>query len=136
VIVERLDHVNIVTDKLAETARFYAELLDLEERDGPPPMKPEQVRWLHDSHGNAIFHLNSVDFASTFERPVAPGSPTGAIHHVALRCSNFDTVRGRLDKRGADYTINEVTSIGLTQIFTTDPNNVLLELNFFAAQTT
>ena len=32
-IVQRLDHVNIITDRLAETARFYAELLDLENID-------------------------------------------------------------------------------------------------------
>lgn len=38
-IVERLDHVNIIAADLAGTARFYAELLDLVEGDGPPPMK-------------------------------------------------------------------------------------------------
>ncbi len=131
-IVERLDHVNIITDRLAETARFYAELLDLEERDGPPSMAPEQVRWMYDGTGQAILHLNSPDFPRTFERAVAPGSETGAIHHVALRCGDFETVRSRLDARGAEYAVNEVPSIGLRQIFTPDPNNVLLELNFFA----
>jgi hypothetical protein len=29
--------------------------------------------------------------------------------------------------------VNDLSSIGLRQIFTADPNNVLLELNFFAA---
>ncbi|WP_095012988.1 VOC family protein [Tsuneonella mangrovi] len=132
-IVERLDHVNIITDRLAETARFYAELLDLEERDGPPPLAPEQVRWMYDQAGNAILHLNSVDCPRAFEREVEPGSETGAIHHVALRCGDFDEVRARLDARGADYAINDLSSIGLRQIFTPDPNNVLLELNFFAS---
>lgn len=131
-IVERLDHVNIITDRLSETARFYAELLDLEERDGPPPLKPEQVRWMYDSGGQAILHLNSTDCPRVFERAVAPGAETGAIHHVALRCGDFETVKARLDTRGADYRINDVPSIGLKQIFTADPNNVLLELNFFA----
>lgn len=131
-IVERLDHVNIITDDLAGTARFYAELLDLKEGDGPPPMKPEQVRWMFDSKGNAILHLNSVDFPRLFDRTVVPGEDTGAIHHVALRCGDFGKVKARLDTRGADYQINEVPSANLRQIFTTDPNNVLLELNFFA----
>jgi catechol 2,3-dioxygenase-like lactoylglutathione lyase family enzyme len=131
-IVERLDHVNIITDRLAETARFYAELLDLEERDGPPPLLPEHVRWMHDHAGNAILHLNSVDCPRAFDRAVAPGAETGAIHHIALRCGAFDTVKARLDARGADYTINDLSSVGLRQIFTADPNNVLLELNFFA----
>lgn len=132
-IVERLDHVNIITDKLAETARFYSELLDLDERDGPPPLKPEQVRWMHDSAGNAILHINSVECPRAFDREVAPGAETGAIHHVALRCGDFELVKSRLEARGVDYTVNDLSSIGLRQIFTADPNNVLLELNFFSA---
>ncbi|MEP5742324.1 MAG: VOC family protein [Marinomonas sp.] len=131
-IVERLDHVNIITENLAQTAQFYAELLDLEARDGPAPMKPEQVQWMHDASGQAILHLNSTDFPRVFDRAVSPGSETGAIHHVALRCGDFDTVKDRLDARGADYSVNDVSSIGLKQIFTAAPNNVLLELNFFS----
>ena len=34
---------------------------------------------------------------------------------------------------GADYKENLVSAISLRQIFTADPNNVLLELNFFAS---
>ena len=132
-IVQRLDHVNIITDRLAETARFYAELLDLEERDGPPPSLPSQVRWMYDHAGNAILHLNSVDCPRAFDRDITPGSETGAIHHVALRCGDFEEVKARLDARGADYKVNDLSSIGLKQIFTPDPNNVLLELNFFAS---
>jgi len=132
-IVERLDHVNIITDDLAGTARFYAELLDLEEGDAPSPMKPEQVRWMFDGNGIAILHLNSADFPRLYDRAVAADESTGAIHHVALRCGDFEAVKARLDARGSDYKINEVPSANLRQIFTTDPNNVLLELNFFAA---
>lgn len=132
-IVERLDHVNIITDGLKETARFYAELLDLEERDGPPPLKPEQVRWMYDAAGLAILHINSTDCPRAFDREVHPGRETGAIHHVALRCGEFETVKARLDQSNADYRVNDIPAIGLKQIFTADPNNVLLELNFFKA---
>jgi hypothetical protein len=58
--------------------------------------------------------------------------PTGSIHHVALRCQGYEETIGRLDARGADYQVNLVEAIGLRQIFTEDPNGVLLELNFFA----
>jgi catechol 2,3-dioxygenase-like lactoylglutathione lyase family enzyme len=132
-IVQRLDHVNIITDRLAETARFYAELLDLEERDGPPPSRPDQVRWMYDHAGNAILHLNSVDCPRAFDRAVMPGAETGAIHHVALRCGDFYAMKARLDARGSDYKVKDLSSIGLKQIFTADPNNVLLELNFFTS---
>lgn len=132
-IVQRLDHVNIITDRLAETARFYAELLDLEERDAPQPLLPEQARWMFDAGGQAILHLNAVDCPRAFDRNVTQGAETGAIHHVALRCGEFDEVKARLDARGADYKVNDLSSIGLRQIFTADPNNVLLELNFFTS---
>jgi len=51
---------------------------------------------------------------------------------VALKCTGYDEVKGRLDTMGADYAENLVSAINLRQIFTADPNNVLLELNFFA----
>lgn len=129
--VNALDHVNIITDRLDESARFYAELLDLERRDGPPPLTPQTAQWMCDAAGRPILHLNSLDCPRTFEREVQPGSLTGAIHHVALNCSGHDEVLARLDRMGAAFQTNTVESIGLRQIFTADPNRVLLELNFF-----
>ena len=129
--VKALDHVNIITDRLDDTADFYVRLLDLERRDGPPPLLAHQVQWMHDASGRAILHLNSVDCPRAFDRPVEPGALTGAIHHVALNCSGFDEVTRRLDAAGAEFRVNLIESIGLRQIFTPDPNNVLLELNFW-----
>ena len=130
-LVQRLDHVNIITDQLAETAQFYEELLDLEKRNGPPPSTPDNVLWMYDHSDQAILHLNSIEEPRAYDRKVEPGSETGAIHHVALLCGDFDEIKSRLDQRGADYTIRDIPSVSLKQIFTTDPNNVLLELNFF-----
>jgi len=130
--VEALDHVNIITDRLEDTAQWYADVLDLERRDGPPPLTPQTAQWMHDAQGRAIIHLNSVDCVRTYDREVQPGELTGALHHVALRLNGYEEVKARLDARGADYRENLVEAISLRQIFTTDPNNVLLELNFFA----
>lgn len=127
-----LDHVNIICRDLAETARFYAGLLDLEERDGPPHMRADQVRWMYDAGGNAVLHLNAPDFSRHYDRAVSEGEATGAIHHVAFRCDDFDAMIARLDARGTQYKVNDHSSSGLRQIFTSDPNNVLLELNFFS----
>lgn len=131
--VEALDHVNIITDKLDETADWYAKLLDLERRDGPPPLTPETAQWMCDAEGRAIIHINSVDCVRAYDREVKPGELTGALHHVALRLQGYEEVKARLDSRGADYQENLVEAINLRQIFTADPNNVLLELNFFSA---
>ncbi len=39
--------------------------------------------------------------------------------------------RARLDAHGRDYRRNGVEAISLRQLFTADPNNILLKLNFF-----
>lgn len=130
--VDALDHVNIITDKLDETAEFYAGLLGLTRREAPPPLTPQTAAWMYDGQGRAIIHINSIDCPRAYDREVQLGSLTGALHHIALKCSGYDEVKARLDAMGADYQENLVSAINLRQIFTADPNNVLLELNFFA----
>ena len=126
-----LDHVNIITADLEGTVRFYTELLELEPRDGPPPLTHENARWMYDESGRAIVHINSLECPRAYDREVHPG-PTGALHHVALRCSGYEEVRARLSRRGIGHELNDVSAVGLRQIFVLDPNRVLLELNFFA----
>lgn len=130
--VEALDHVNIITSDVEGSARFYAELLGLEPRDGPPPLTHETARWMYDAAGRAVVHINSLDCPRAYDREVRPG-PTGALHHVALRCSGYEELRARLQSRGLDHRLNEVSAVSLRQIFVLDPNGVLLELNFFSA---
>ncbi len=128
--VNALDHVNIFTEDMAGTTRFYADLLDLNVRNGPPPSKPEMVQWVYDDQNRPIFHINAKGAPQAFQRE-CPSGPTGPIHHVALSCSGKDEVIARLTARAAEFTVQGIPSIGLTQIFTHDPNGVLLELNFF-----
>lgn len=130
--VEGLDHVNIITSDLEGSVRFYAQLLGLEPRDGPPPLTHANARWMYDKTGRAMLHINTLDCPRAYDRAVAPG-PTGALHHVALRCSGYGQVKARLDAAGLEYRVNEVPAIGLRQVFVLDPNAVLLELNFFSA---
>lgn len=129
--VNRLDHVNIITDRLGETADFYAALLGLERRNAPPPLTPDNAQWMYDENGLAILHINSTDCPRTYDRMVEPGAVTGAIHHVALTCTGRAELMARITAMGLDCQTNHVAAIGLHQVFTTDPNNVLLELNFF-----
>lgn len=129
--VNALDHVNVITDRLDDTCRFYVALLGLERRDAPPPLTPQNAQWLYDKGGRAVLHINSTDCPRTFDRTVEPGALTGAIHHVALNCSGHDDVLARIAAMGLDCQRNTVSAIALRQIFVADPNNVLLELNFF-----
>ena len=128
--VNALDHVNIITADLDGTAQFYASLFGLERRDAPPPLTPANAQWMHDAAGRAIIHVNSLDCPRTYQREVSPG-PTGALHHVALNCSGYEQMLERLNAAGRTYQLNLVAAIGLRQVFTLDPNGILLELNFF-----
>lgn len=129
--VQALDHVNVITGDLEGTCAFYHELLGLERRDGPPPLTPQNAQWMFDHAGRAIIHINTEDCPRTFDRTVEPGALTGAVHHIALACSGHDELVQRIEARGLPYQANFVASIGLRQVFVADPNNVLLELNFF-----
>ena len=128
--VEALDHVNVVTSDLDRAESFYRALLALDTRPAPPPLTRETARWMFDTSGRAVLHLNSLDLPRFFDRDMAPG-PTGALHHVAFRCVGHDDTVARISAMGLDYRGNDVTAIGLRQIFVADPDGVLLELNFF-----
>ncbi|MGH8135288.1 MAG: VOC family protein [Steroidobacteraceae bacterium] len=128
--VNALDHVNIITADLERTASYYAALFGLERRDAPAPLTPANAQWMFDAADRAIVHINSLDCPRAFDRDVSPG-PTGALHHVALNCTGYDEMIARLQSRSLEYQVNLVPAIGLRQIFTVDPNGVLLELNFF-----
>ncbi len=125
-----LDHFNVITSDLDGTAKFYADVLELERRDAPLPSGPDKMQWMYNEKGQAIVHLNSVDCPRAYDRAVVPG-PTGALHHVALGCQGFDRMTARLEERGISFTVSMAPSANLRQIFLHDPNDILLELNFF-----
>lgn len=129
--VNALDHVNIITDDLDGTAEFYRGFLGLERRDAPAPLTPQNAQWMYDKGEKAILHINSTDCPRAFDRDVHPGDLTGAVHHVALNCTGYNEMIRRIEDRDLDYQVNHIVAIGLRQIFVADPNNVLLELNFF-----
>ncbi len=131
--INGLDHINIETVRLRETADFYAHAFDLVERDPPPNLDREKVRWMFDASERAIFHLStagSLIGADTGGPRDESGS--GAVHHVALDCKGFDAMVERLTQLGLEHRCNDLSQVGLKQIFVQDPNGVLIECNFRA----
>lgn len=128
--VSGLDHVNILTDDLETTASFYEQVLGFRRGRNPSVAAGIAGYWMHDAADQPIVHL--VDRLTGGSRYDAyhPGSPTNALHHVALRCKGFAETRERLDGLGLEYRVNDLQHIGLKQIFLVDPNAVNLELNF------
>ena len=76
-----LDHYNIRTRKLADTVRFYEEVLELKNGDRPNFSFPGA--WMY-SEGKPVVHI--VDISKTDEQQ-KPDS--GVVHHVAFASSGF-----------------------------------------------
>ena len=121
-----LDHFNIRTRKLADTVRFYEEILGLENGDRPNFAFPGA--WMY-SEGKPVVHL--VDISPTAEQQ-KPDS--GVVHHVAFVSQGFDGMRQRLKSKGMPYDARQVPGGDLWQIFVNDPNGVMIELNYEAAK--
>jgi catechol 2,3-dioxygenase-like lactoylglutathione lyase family enzyme len=121
-----LDHFNIRTRKLADTVRFYEDILGLEKGDRPNFAFPGA--WMY-SEGKAVVHL--VDISPTAE-PQKPDS--GVVHHVAFVSRGFAAMKARLQSRGMAFDSRQVPGGDLWQIFVNDPNGVMIELNYEAAR--
>jgi catechol 2,3-dioxygenase-like lactoylglutathione lyase family enzyme len=121
-----LDHFNIRTRNLADTVRFYEDVLGLEK--GYRPNFAFPGAWMY-SEGKAVVHL--VDISPTAE---AQKPDSGCVHHVAFVSRGFDAMRQRLQSKSMPFDARQVPGGDLWQIFVNDPNGVMIELNYEAAK--
>src|SRR4051794_8729176 len=117
-----LDHFNIRTRNLADTVRFYEDVMGLEK--GPRPNFAFPGAWMY-SEGKAEVHL--VDISKTDE-PQKPDS--GVVHHVAFASTGFNGMKKQLESKGTPYDSRQVRGGVLWQIFVDAPNGVMMELNY------
>jgi len=123
--VGMLDHYNVSTRKLADTVRFYEEVLGF--KNGPRPAFNFPGAWLY-SEGHPVLHLNDISPTDKVQPP-----DSGVIDHVAFGSRGFDAVKEHLTQKGVQFRTNQVPNSTRWQIFLSDPNNVLIELNFDVA---
>jgi catechol 2,3-dioxygenase-like lactoylglutathione lyase family enzyme len=128
--VKALDHVNIQTPALADTARFFEQVLELEARPPFPGADTSRVIWMFDAQDRPIVHLTTpgATFGADADRP--PRDDTGALHHVAFECDGHKAILARLERLGLAFQCRDIEALGLKQVFVSEPNGVLLELNF------
>ncbi len=120
--VGMLDHYNVSTRKLGDTVRFYEEILGFV--NGPRPPFDFPGAWLY-SDGHPVLHLNDI---SPTDKPQRPDS--GVIDHVAFGSRGFEAMKRHLAGKSVTFKVNQVPNSRRWQIFLTDPNNVMIELNF------
>lgn len=118
--VRGLDHINIGTVRLAETAAFFRDVLGL--REGWRPDFPFGGAWLYAGE-IAVVHL--------VELPAPRGpSNAAALDHFAFRIDDYDGVLERLDKARVKYATVDIPGTQIRQINVRDLNGVNIELNY------
>lgn len=121
-----LDHFNLRTRKIKETVHFYEDILGLE--NGARPNFSFPGAWMY-SEGRPVVHIVDISPTAELQKP-----DSGVVHHVAFVSSGFDAMKKRLAGKQFEFTAQEVPGNAIWQIFLTDPNGVVIELNYEAAK--
>ena len=122
--VESINHYNLrgsmpVLERMRD---WYRQTLGLEV--GDRPAFNNRGFWLYGG-GQPLLHLSEE---SRGESHPVPGS--GTFDHVAFACTDYDSMRKRLDSLGEKYRTADVPLTKTRQIFLRDPGGNGVELNF------
>ncbi len=113
-----LNHVNITTRDTDRAAKFYAQVLGLEE--GPNPAFARRLRWMYQG-AQPLVHISEAEESWT-------GGGEASFQHIAFRITNHDTAKQRVEELGLKYRINIMEDFSIRQIFFDDPDGVTVEL--------
>ena len=133
-----LNHFSIRATDLEACRRFYCDLLGLEL--GPRPSFDFPGLWLYAGDtavlANAVVHIVGIDPNDPENLERDPGSVpgSGALDHVAFAATGLAAMRERLRLTGVACRERTVPGFGLHQVFVDDPNGVVIELNYPAAE--
>ena len=138
-----LNHYSIRTTDIDASRDFYAQVLGL--TVGPRPEFPFPGAWMyrgnHADMNNAVVHIIGIDSQKTQGlqdylggREEGELQGTGAIDHIAFTADNLGSMLAHLNAHGVPYRERTVPGIGLHQVFLHDPQGVMVELNYPAAE--
>lgn len=138
-----LNHFSIRTLDLEATRVFYERVLGL--TVGPRPPFPFPGLWMysgdHGSVANAVVHIIGMDpndpeglKGYLGDRDLSSLRGSGAVDHVAFFAEDLAGMLRRLKGLGVPVRERTVPAIGLHQLFLDDPNGVVVELNYPAAE--
>ena len=138
-----LNHFSIRSGDLAACERFYCGLLGLQR--GPRPEFPFPGLWLYAGDtgvwANAVVHIIGIDRNDPEglrqylgDRDEASLKGTGTVDHIAFFATGLAAMLDRLEAQGVPLRERTVPGLGLHQVFVDDPNGVVIELNYPAAE--
>lgn len=129
-----LDHVNVRTTLMEQSRRFYQDLLGMTVGPAPGTSDLDLGAWVYSSDGRPVIHLNRAPEGADFlgeTRNWTELHGSAQVHHLAFRCSDYDATRARLQEAGLELRYMDVPQVNLRQIFVRDPNDIMIELNYY-----
>lgn len=138
-----LNHFSIRSLEIEKTTQFYSDIFAF--TIGPRPDFPFPGVWLYNGDvnnwANAILHLIAIDKNNPNglkqylgERDPSTLHGAGAIDHIAFFANGLEEKLLLLDKLGISCRQRTVPAIQLHQVFMDDPNGIVIELNYPAAE--
>ena len=139
----QLNHFSIRTLDLPACQHFYCDVLGL--AVGPRPPFPFPGLWLYAGdtavYANAVVHIIGIDRSDPVglqqylgDRAEASLQGTGAVDHLAFFSTGLTAMLARMRHHGVPFRERTVPVLDLHQVFVDDPNGVVIELNFPAAE--
>jgi catechol 2,3-dioxygenase-like lactoylglutathione lyase family enzyme len=127
-----LNHLNIRTPDFQRTVEFLRDALGMKVTAVPEHDSMEKAAWIYDDSGAPVLHMARADvqYSPTEVLPAEPPRGSGAIHHIALTCTDYEGMRARLAGLRLSFRENYNSKTGVRQIFVKDPTDISFELNF------
>ncbi len=131
--IHSLNHFFIRSENLEKTKDFYISVLGFEIK--PRPDFPFPGYWLG-INGSIQVHLGPSNIPNREKYYLGTGEhaangQTGVIDHVAFMAHQPEEFVAKFKAMGLHFFPRYFPEFELYQIFIRDPNNVMIELNFF-----
>jgi len=128
-----LNHFLVRANDLEKTKAFYCDVLGFEVM--PRPDFPFPGYWLG-VNGKIQVHLAlhgvpDSDLYYIGSPPHAARDHAGVVDHIAFAANDPAGVAQRLRQKGVPYRPRYFPQFKLYQLFITDPNGLMIELNFY-----
>lgn len=117
--VQAIDHYTVNVSDLDRSVNFYEKVLGLRNGDRPDFGFPGAWLYLGDAPRVHLMAGRGNDTAKT-----------GPFDHVAFKGVGIAATEKTLKENDIEFRRNEIDDFKLTQLFITDPDGVMIELNF------